>query len=67
LSISRTLAAKNVRGCGQYKYRESSKNRGEYLVHCTSDGKNWTAYLVWPNISEITGPHAPSSEPEAGQ
>ena len=59
VGITKTLAAKHIKGCGQYKYRESSKDKGEYLVHCTSDGKNWTAYLVWPNINEVTGPHAP--------
>ena len=58
LGITKTLVAKGVSGCGQYKFRESSKDRGEYLVYCTNDGNNWTAYLVWPNISEVTGPHA---------
>lgn len=57
LAITKTFVAKGISDCGQYKFRESSKDRGEYLVYCTSDGNNWTAYLVWPNISEVTGPY----------
>lgn len=57
LSISKALAQNSVRGCGEFKYRESRLNRGEYLVYCTRDGSNWTAYLVWTSIAKITGPH----------
>lgn len=57
LPISKALAQNSVRGCGQFKYRESRFNRGEYLVYCTRDGSNWTAYLVWTSIAKITGPH----------
>lgn len=58
ISITKTLASQQIRGCGEYKYRESSRNKGEYLVHCTNDGKKWVAYLVWTKIGKITGPHA---------
>lgn len=58
-SITKTLAAKRVGGCGQYKYRKSARDGEEYLVYCTSDGRNWSAYLVWPAIEEVTGPHLP--------
>ena len=56
VEITKTLVAKKVKGCGEYKYRET--HRHEYLVHCSRDGKNWIAYQVWPKIGEITGPHA---------
>lgn len=61
MGITKTLASNNVGGCGQYKYRESIKDRGEYLVYCTRDGSNWVAYLVWPNIGKLTGPHTPDT------
>ena len=57
IGITKALASQQIRGCGEYKYRESSKNKGEYLIYCTSDGKRWVAYLVWVNIGKITGPH----------
>jgi len=59
MGITKALAAKGICDCGQYKYRESSRDKGEYLVYCTRDGSNWTAYLVWPSIGEVTGPHTP--------
>lgn len=57
LGISKALVANNVRGCGEYKYRESSRDRGEFLVYCSRDGLSWSAYLVWANINKVTGPH----------
>lgn len=59
MDITKALASKDIRGCGWYKYRESSNNRGEYLVYCTSDGSNWTGYLVWANTGDVIGPHTP--------
>ena len=56
-SISKTLAKNSVRGCGEFKYRLSSKDKDEYLVYCSRDGKSWVAYLVWISIAKITGPH----------
>ena len=61
IEISKTLVSHNVRGCGEYKYRESSRNRGEYLVRCTNDGKNWHTYVVWIYANKILGPY--KSEP----
>ena len=58
-NIIQTLIANNVRGCGEFHYKQSSWNIGEYLVYCTSDGKNWAAYLVWPNVERISGPAHP--------
>lgn len=57
--ITRVLAQNNIRNCGQYKYRESSKDRNEFLVYCTADGGNWIAYIVWPNTGGIVGPNYP--------
>ena len=59
VGISKALASKEIRGCGQYKYRESSKDRNEFLVHCTGDGKFWVAYFVWPTTGGVMGPHSP--------
>jgi hypothetical protein len=57
--ITKALASKSIGGCGQYKHRESSKDRNEFLVYCTGDGSLWTAYLVWPNTGGVVGPNAP--------
>lgn len=58
-SIVRTLISNNVRGCGEFHHKPSARNSGEYLVYCTQDGRNWAAYLVWPNINRISGPARP--------
>jgi len=55
--ITQTLAENGIRGCGEYKYKASLKHDNEYVVYCTSDGKNWSAYLVWTSIKKVTGPH----------
>ncbi len=57
--ITKALAAKNIRGCGEYKYKASLTENNEYLVHCTRDGEKWFEYLVWPRITEVTGPFLP--------
>jgi hypothetical protein len=59
VGITKTLISKGIRGCGQYKYRESSKDRNEYLVHCTGDGKLWVAYFVWSATERVMGPYSP--------
>lgn len=59
VGITKALALKAIRGCGQYKYRESSKDQNEFLVHCTGDGKSWTAYFVWPATEGVMGPYQP--------
>lgn len=58
-NIIQTLIANNARGCGEFHYKPSAWNSGEYLVYCTADGKNWAAYLVWPNVDRISGPARP--------
>jgi len=59
LDITKALAQNNVRGCGEYKYRPSAVNRGEYLVNCTSDGRYWSSYLVWVPLNKVMGPYTP--------
>ncbi|CAB5720004.1 Uncharacterised protein [Delftia tsuruhatensis] len=61
LPISKALAQNSVRGCGEFKYRPSSRDKGEFLVYCTRDGKSWVAYLVWAPIAKVTGPHQVSA------
>ena len=57
--ITKTLIQNNVRLCGEYKYKQSAKSKNEYIVHCTPDGKNWYAYIVWTGIGKIMGPRRP--------
>lgn len=57
--IAKTLVAHDVRGCGFLKFRESSRDKNEYLVYCSRDFENWRAYLVWPRINKVTGPFSP--------
>lgn len=61
LPISKALAQNLIKGCGEFKYRPSSRNKGEFLVYCTRDGKNWVAYLVWAPIAKVNGPHEVSA------
>lgn len=58
-NIISTLVSNNVRGCGEFHFKASDRNSGEYLVYCTHDGRNWSAYIVWPNIDRISGPARP--------
>lgn len=57
--LTGALIDSEIKECGQYKYRHSSEYSGEYLVWCTSDGKNWREYLVWLPSEKVTGPHQP--------
>lgn len=57
--ITRALVAANVSGCGIYRYRVSRESSSEFLVYCSSDNENWTAYLVWPNLEKVLGPYPP--------
>lgn len=56
LPIVRALVGKQIRGCGEFKHRESALNRGEFLVYCTRDGSNWVSYIVWDRTGEVLGP-----------
>ncbi|PIR00871.1 MAG: hypothetical protein COV66_03315 [Nitrospinae bacterium CG11_big_fil_rev_8_21_14_0_20_45_15] len=44
VGISKTLASHRLPNCGEYTWKETT-NRGEYLVKCSRDGKNWVSYL----------------------
>ena len=61
MEITRALASSKIRGCGEYKYRESSRNKGEYLVYCTRDGSTWFAYIVWIYSKKVMGPYKPDA------
>jgi hypothetical protein len=50
------LTLNRVSGCSQAAGRESSHNRGEYLLYCTSDEKLWTSWRVQPAARIIRGP-----------
>jgi len=66
LGISRAFVANNIRDCGEYRFRSSSVNSGEYLVRCTRDGANWSSYLVWVNLERVQGPFRPDSSLDDG-
>ena len=51
LKIGKLMVANRIKGCGEYHVKEVTD--GEYVVACTRDGKNWTYYVVWPNIDKI--------------
>ena len=57
IDITKVLMANNVRTCGQYKYRKSSRDEGEYLVYCTTNGMRWSAFTVWVPIGNVMGPN----------
>jgi hypothetical protein len=59
LEITKALVAKDITGCGEYKYKASLEQSREYVVYCTVDGENWTAYLVWTGINDVMGPYPP--------
>jgi hypothetical protein len=56
-TINMVLATHKIRGCGEYRYRQSAQTRDEYLVYCTRDGKEWTPYVVRADLDEIWGPY----------
>jgi len=49
--IGKLMVRNGIKGCGEYYVKEVTN--GEYVVACTSDGENWTYYIVWPNIDKI--------------
>jgi hypothetical protein len=55
--IQQALIKNGARGCGEYWYKAAASSPNEYLVYCTRDGKNWTAYLVWTSAGKIMGPN----------
>ena len=53
--IVRALIKNNIRGCGSFKYRESSQNPHEYLVRCMGYDIP-KSYIVWVGIDKVNGP-----------
>lgn len=61
IEIVKLLVANNARGCGEFYWRTRDGETGpyaEYLVYCTRDGRQWTAWLLWPRINRAAGPAA---------
>jgi hypothetical protein len=54
--IRDVLTLNKVSACSQAAGRESSRNRGEYLLYCTSDEKLWTSWRVQPAEHTVRGP-----------
>jgi hypothetical protein len=51
--ISTTLMKNNVSGCGEFFIKKKKRSSSVYAVACTSDGKTFNYYLVWPKIDEV--------------
>lgn len=49
--IGRTLSRNGIRGCGEFHIKVIETS--EYLVACTSDGKNWIYYMVHTNAGKV--------------
>ena len=65
--INRVLNNHNVAGCENLVYRPSDVSsgpldpRGDFLVYCSPDGTNWTAYIASPALARertLSGPFA---------
>jgi len=57
--VIRVLAAKGVRGCGEFYQKRNAKFEGDYAVACTHtpDGRAaWTGYEVFAGTGEVMGP-----------
>jgi hypothetical protein len=66
IELVKLLIAQHAQGCGELWWRTRDGKTGkfaEYLVYCTSDGKEWTAWLLWPGINSATGPSGISDGP----
>ena len=64
-AIDRVLNDHNVSDCDNLVYRPSNLSRGpldprgDFLVYCSGDGANWTAYVASPGLARdrsLTGP-----------
>lgn len=49
--IGRIMVKNNIRECGEYHIKEVTEN--EFVVACSSDGKNWTYYIIYTNLDKI--------------
>jgi hypothetical protein len=57
INISRILSNHNVKMCSEYYYRENINSNNEFLVGCSSDGKEWNYYLIWTLSEDLMGPY----------
>lgn len=55
--IHRTLLKHAVPGCGEYAWRQRANGSPEYLVYCTRDGRDWTAWLAFTAAERVMGPY----------
>lgn len=53
ITIGRSLVKYNIGDCGEYYVRESSMDKGEYVVGCTNDGSHFTYYVVWTSSEKV--------------
>lgn len=66
IELVKLLVAQQARGCGEFWWRTRDGETGqfaEYLVYCTQDGKEWTAWLLWPGSNRASGPTGISDGP----
>nr|TFG52613.1 MAG: hypothetical protein E4H34_04765 [Hyphomicrobiales bacterium] len=65
MAINRVLGSQNISGCENLVYRPSDVSngpldpRGDFLVYCSADGANWTAYIASPGLTRdraLNGP-----------
>ncbi len=49
--IGRIMIANRIKVCGEYYVKEVVN--GEYVIACTSDGKNWTYFVAWIYTEKI--------------
>ncbi len=67
-AIDLVLGNHNVSGCENFAFRPSDVTsgpqdpRGDYLVYCSANGADWTAYIARPGLaraSSLEGPFEP--------
>ena len=61
--LAKLLAANNVTGCEAPYWRTyHDEPSTELLVYCSTDGKTWTAWLIWGSIKKVMGPTEPFAD-----
>lgn len=63
--ITRVLTSHGIQNCSDVVYRPSSAStgpldpNGEFLVYCSGDGVNWSAWIAYPGLARdrsLVGP-----------
>jgi hypothetical protein len=60
------LISKDATGCGEFYWKAKDgkvDEFAEYLVYCTRDGVEWTAWMLWPGSGGASGPTGISDGP----